>query len=708
MSSSPISASPIARRRFLKLAAMTAALGVTAACGGTPAAPTAGSQQTAAPAPATAPTTAPAAAAPTPTTAPITVSQASPTAAPTVAAGKYKEAPSLSELVKAGKLPAVDQRLPDNPRVMKPLEATGVYGGTWHRAYRGLSDRWGPTKLIEQSLVKWDAPDPSTIHVAPNFVEKWDQNEDASEFTFYFRKGTKWSDGKEVTTDDVKFWFEDIELNKDLIPAPSFIVRQKVGGEFKNATMTVVDKYTVKFKYSAPNPLLPILIAKNGGGMPGSASIIAPMHYLKDYHVKYGDKAKIDKAVADNKLSAWTDLWGKAGDMQGPIAFWFLNPDLPVITPWKIQTPPPADPVVMVRNPYFWQVDPEGNQLPYIDRIEHAFFDNFEVLKLWVAGGKIDAQMRHMDPGAYTFFKENEKKGNYRVLNWRAASTDAYFPNMNTPDDVLAKLFGTAEFRQALSLAVNRKELNDIVWNGLGNPRQYSPVKGSPEYDEGMEKAWANYDPKTANDLLDKLGLTKGSDGVRKRPDGKPLEVIVEHTDAAGTPAIDQHNLVKKYWDAIGVKTTVKFVERALYEQHTHNADIQIGSWGFDRSSVVKADPGRWTGEIDDGPWAPAYGHWYDKSPYKQTEPPADHPIRKIWDLWEKTQIEPDEAKRNALFQQIIGVHKEHPYAIGTVGEKVSPMIVSNNVQNVLGGFIADDTLRDDGLINPAQFSFKK
>jgi peptide/nickel transport system substrate-binding protein len=166
---------------------------------------------------------------------------------------------------------------------------------------------------------------------------------------------------------------------------------------------------------------------------------------------------------------------------------------------------------------------------------------------------------------------------------------------------------------------------------------------------------------------------------------------------------------VKKYWDAIGVSTTIKFVERALYEEHTHNGDIQGASgFGWDRASVVKADPGRWTAEIDDGPWAPTFGHWYSKSPYKQEEPPADHPIRKIWDFWDKTQIEPDEAKRNALFQQLIGVHRDHPYAIGTVGEKVSPMIASNKIKNVLGGFISDDTLRDDGLINPATFFFTK
>ncbi len=696
----------IARRRFLKLAAMTAAGVAVSACGGGSAPSTPAGQPTTAPS--AAPTKAPAAAAqPTPTVAQISVSQAQPTPVPTVTTAKYKEAPQLADLVKAGKLPPVDQRLPSNPRVLKPLDQIGQYGGTWHRAYKGLSDRWGPTKLIEEQLIEWDAPDPNTIKLVPNFVEKWEQNDDATEFTFYFRKGVKWSDGQEVTTDDAKFWYEDVQLNKDLTPVPSFVISQNINGQIKMADVTFPDKYTVKVTYPTPNPLLPIRIAKNGGGMPGVAAFLAPAHYLKKFHPKYADKAELDKLVQAQKLTSWTDLWGKAGDFQGPIAFWFLNPDLPVIIPWKIDKPTPADPVVMVRNPYYWQVDTEGNQLPYIDRIEHAFFDNFEVLKLWVASGKIDAQMRHMDPGAYTFFKENEKKGDYQVVPWRAASTDCYFPNINCPDPVLAKLFDTPEFRQALNFAVNRKEIHEIVWNGLGNPRQYSPVKGSPEYDEGMEKIWTEYDPKQANALLDKLGLTKGPDGVRKRPDGKPLEIIVEHTDAQGSPSVDAHNLLKKYWDAVGIKTTIKYVERALYEQHVHNGDIQVGSWGFDRASVVKADPGRWLGTIDDGPWAPTYGHWYAKSPYKQQEPPQDHPIRQIWSLWEKTQIEPDEAKRNATFQQIIDIHKQHPYAVGIVGEKPSIGIVKNNFHNIKPGFIQDDTLRDWGLINPQQFFIK-
>jgi peptide/nickel transport system substrate-binding protein len=697
---------------------MAAAGAVVSACGGgTPAA--SGPEGTPAPAsaagaaaPNAAPTATPAAAAAAPampTTAPITLSQATSTPAPTVAAAKFKEAPKLADLVKGGTLPSVDKRLPDNPRVITPLQEVGQYGGTWHRAYTGLSDRWGPTKLIEEQLVRWDAPDLSTLRVVPNFIEKWEQNADATQFTFHLRKGLKWSDGKDVTIDDAKFWYQDVQLNKDLTPAPSFVISQNVSGSIKMAKVDFPDDSTFTITYAVPNPLLPIQIAKNGGGQPGGPAFFLPSHYLKQFHAKYTDQATLDAQAKSKGLAGWTDLWGKAGSMDGPIAFWLLNPDLPVVYAWKIKDPPPKEPMTMVRNPYYWTVDTDGNQLPYIDEVDHSLYQQQDVLNLWVASGKIDAEMRHMSTGSYTFYKENETKGGYTVQNWRQAATTCYYFSLNCPDPVLAKLFETPDFRQAVNLAVNRDEVNQVVWNGLGAPRQYSPVKGSPEYDEGMTTAWAAYDAAKANSLLDGLGMKKGADGIRLRSDGKPLEIVMEHTFLQGDPSLDELNLMIKYWQAVGIKVDPKFDERALYEQRVHDSVVQAtAGFSWDRSSVVKADPGRWLGTIDDGPWAPAYGHWYLKSPYKQIEPPQDHPIRKIWSLWEQTQVEPDQAKGNALFQQLIAVHKQQPFAVGVVGELVIPNIVRNNFRNIKGGYIDDDTLRDDGLLNPSQYYFKQ
>ncbi len=622
-------------------------------------------------------------------------------AAAPAAPGQYQEAPMLADLVAAGSLPPVAERLPSNPRVLRINSEIGEYGGTWRRAYKGISDRWGPTKLHEEMAIEWDAPDPETINVIPNYIEGWEQNDDASEFTFTLREGIKWSDGEPFTTEDVQFWYDNMYLG-DLQGKPDYYTFDEV-----DMQLEVVDDYTWKVTFAGPNPLLPITIAKRGGGIPAGPTMAAPAHYLSQFIPDHpnGNQEMIDQALDDTGVSTWQELFGQGGDMQGPISFWFLNPDLPVINAWRITVAPPADPLVMERNPYFHNVDPEGNQLPYIDEITHDLFDSNEVFDLLIAQGRIDCQARHVSAANFTFYKENEEAGDYQVMLWKAASTNALYPNINNADEGLAALFDTAEFREALSVAINRQEINDLIFDGLYEPRQASPVSGSPNYDEEFEQRWAEYDPDRASQLLDDLGLTLGADGVRTRADGSPLSFTILHRGETGTPEADEINLVEKGWRAVGLDVNQEVVERSLYEERVNQADVDVGVWGCDRNSVIMADPGRYLGNIQDGPWAPAFGGWWEDAPnVKQIEPPADHPIREIWSLWEQTRAEPDETKRNALFQEMLNIHKEHPYTIGTVGEAPSPVIVSNRFGNMLPGYIADDTLRDLGLINPQQF----
>ncbi len=618
-----------------------------------------------------------------------------------VPAGQYNEAPMLRDLVAAGELPPVDERLPKNPRVLTPLEEVGEYGGTWRRAYKGVSDRWGPTKIMEEMAIEWDAPDPDTINVVPNYISGWEQNEDASEFTFTLREGLKWSDGQPFTTKDVQFWYEWIYLPGELSGRQEYYT---LGGT--PMELEVVDEITWTVRFPEPNPLLPITIAKSTGGLPGGPTMAAPEHYLSQFIPDHenANQEMIDAALQEHGVSTWQELFGQAGNLQGPIAFWFSNPDMPVINAWRMKTPAPADPMVMERNPYYWQVDTENNQLPYIDQVTHAFFDSNEVFDIWVSQGLIDMQLRHTSTASYTLYKENEATGDYRVFIWRNASTSALHPNINNPDPVLAELFDTPQFREALSIAINRDEINQLTEDGLGEPRQASPVTGSPEYDPEFETRWAEFDPERANQLLDDLGLERGPDGIRLRPDGQPLSFTILHRELTGTPGADAMDLVTGYWQDIGLDVSQEVVERSLYETRVQNGEVDVGHWGADRNSVVKADPGRYLGTIDDGPWAPLFGHWYDvSSQYKKLEPPEDHIIRQIWDLWEQTRSEPDETKRNATFKQLLDIHKEHPWMIGYVGENPRPLIVSNRFRNFLDGYIADDTLRDVGLLNPQQ-----
>lgn len=627
---------------------------------------------------------------------------------------QYLEAPMLAELVASGQIPPVDQRLPINPRVVKPWSEIGEYGGTWHRAFKGLSDRWGPVKLSEEGAIQWDAPDADTTNLVANYISEWSQNDNATEYVFTLREGLKWSDGEPFTTADVQFWYDKIFLT-NLFNRPGPLNVGLQGSEENLMQLEVVDELTWKVTFSVPNPLLPIRMGTDTSGMVAGPTMAAPKHYLEKYlgDDDTADQALIDAAMQANGVTTWQELWYEQGpgDGRGPISFFFRNPELPIINPWRAINTPLEDPWIMERNPYYHAVDTEGNQLPYIDSVSHALFEDNQTLNLWVAQGLIDMQQRHISSIDYTFFKENEAAGDYSVITWRSASTNAFHPNISHPDPEKAALFDDPKFREALSIAINREELNELVYNGLLKPRQASPVSGSPQYMPEFESRWIEYNPDRANQLLDELGFTeRDGEGYRMR-DGKTLGFTITYTEALGSMNPDEVGVVSSYWEAIGIKVSQEVLERSLLEERNRAGDIEVGVWFVDRSSVVMADPRRYLGVITDGPWASRYASYMAHMVYGDgtttdavAEPPPDHPIRRMAELWHLIQQEPDEAARNAMMTELLSIHAEHPYMIGTVGEDPAPVIVKNNFFNVGSGFINDDSLRNVGIARPKQF----
>jgi peptide/nickel transport system substrate-binding protein len=629
----------------------------------------------------------------------------------------YNEAPMLAELVAAGELPPVEERLPVNPRVITPTHEVGQYGGTLRRAFKGLSDRWGPVKLSEEGAIQWDAPDPENPTLVVNYISEWSQNEDATQYTFKLREGLKWSDGEPFTTEDVQFYYDKIFVPKlHSRPGPLEIGLAGEGDEGM-MQLEVLDELTWRVTFSVSHPLLILRFGNDTMGQIAGPSMAAPKHYLEKYlgDSETADQALIDAAMEANDVATWQELWYESGpgDARGPINFFFRNPELPIINPWRSVNSPLDDPWVMERNPYYHAVDTEGNQLPYLDGMSHALFQETETLNLWIAQGLIDMQQRHVSSQNYTFFKENEEAGDYTVVTWKSASTNTFYPNISHPDPAVREMFDQAEFREALSIAINRDELNELVYSGLLEPRQASPVSGSPNFDPDFESKWTEFDSDRANQLLDDLGYDqRDGDGYRLRPDGERLSFTITYSEALGNMNPDEVQVVSSYWEAIGIKVNQQVLERSLLEERNQAGDIEVGVWPCDRSSVVMGDPRRYTGTIDDGPWAPNYaiymadivfGDGTTDRPFV-LEPPADHPVRRIAELWDQVQKEPDEATRNALFKELLDIHKEHPYMIGTVGEDPAPVIVKNNVGNVGSGFINDDTMRNVGIARPKQF----
>ncbi|WP_312223123.1 ABC transporter substrate-binding protein [Rhizobium rhizoryzae] len=608
----------------------------------------------------------------------------------------FQESPMLAEQVKAGKLPPVEKRLPAKPRVLDLGEA-GTFGGTWHRAYKGPGDRWGPTKLLEERAVKFVMGEDGKLELMPTFIESYKMSPDAKEFTFTLLEGLKWSDGQPVTTEDVKFWYEDVFMNRDIVPVIDTLYAP--GG--KPMKVDIVDARTFKVSFETPYVYFLTIMAKDSIGEPSldRPTFIQPKHYLKNFHPKYVDKAALDKAVAEKGVKKWQDLWGS----KGPITAWNQNPALPVITPWKIVTPPPADVMVMERNPYYYMVDKAGNQLPYIDRVEHKLFDAQESFNLMVVQGQLDMQQRFTNNGDFTFYKENEKKGNYKVLKWTNSEVWSLVPSLTTKNKQLQELYAKAEFRQALSIGVDRDTINELAQSGLGEARSASPVSGSPYYQEDLEKHWAEFDPEKANKLLDQIGLNKkDADGFRLGPDGKRVTIVVEANQDAFANTLE---LVRNSWKDIGIELQARIIDRTAFDANRDNNSFEMQYTSFDRLSIVPSDPRLILG--DDG-YGQEYYKWHETKGVSGIEPPKDHPIRKLWAAWEKASVAGTQEEADKAVNEMIRTFVEQGYVIGLVGETPALVIAKNTVKNVRDGLINDDVTRGEGLAFPAQFFFAK
>jgi len=601
--------------------------------------------------------------------------------------GKYGESPALAQLVAAGKLPSVEKRLPENPAVIPVVEKIGKYGGTLRTIWKGPSDKWAVGNLSPEFLLLW-AQDASKL--VPNIAESFDVLENGARYVLHIRKGVRWSDGVEFTSEDVMFQWEDILNNTDLNPAlKSWWL---LNGQ--PPQITAPDKYTVQIKFQSQYPLfLQIWVTEQ-------KEFFAPKHYLQQFHPKYADKAKLDAALKESGFQNWTQLFNAKGGV-----YPWICVGCPALGAWY-----PAEltntRLTLERNPYYWKVDPEGNQLPYIDRISVDYVSDKQIIKAKAIAGELDCQFRDISGEDYTLYKENEKKGDYKVYEWRAPGSGGtgFMPNQTVKDPALRELFQDVRFRQALSLAINRDEILQTLNQGIGMARQASIVKGAAFYDPEWESAYVEYDVNRANALLDELGLKwDAQHKFRLRKDGQRLSFLLEAA-GSGEPT-DMNVLVKEYWAAVGIEALPRVYERSLYEKKMSGNDLQMGQWAFgtanfivDARQIVPIKPGT--------EWCNDYALYYESAGKSGTKPEGD--AARIIEIWEKLKVESDQIKRNELAKQIVDLHKKNIWIIGTVGGRPSIGIVKNNLRNVPKDLINDDLLRAQGNAKMMQFYFDR
>ncbi len=612
---------------------------------------------------------------------------------------RFKEAPALAEQVRAGKLPAVDSRLPENPLLVPVVERVGDYGGVWRRAFLGPADSNNYVRVVYDALFRFS---PDGAKIEPKIAAGAEPSADFKTWTIQLRKGSRWSDGAAFGADDILFWYNDVLLNKELTPGLPGWMRNADGTPAK---VEKVDASTVRFIYAAPATLFLTAVANADGADRGYAMFL-PAHYLKKFHPAHTPKEEIEKAAVAAGFKTWTELFA---NRNAPPE----NPERPTMAAWA-PVSRVSDPVFTLRrNPYFVGVDSAGNQLPYLDEVRFTYFADAQALNLAAIAGNFDMQERHINMTNYPVLKDQEKTGKYRIITWPTfGGADAVIAinQTYTADPLMGKVMAMKDFRVALSLAINRDQIKESVFLGLGEARQGVPAPWHP-YFPGAEWAqkYTEFKRDEANRMLDKIGLTKkDAQGFRLLENGKPATIEISVVPAFGAWP-DVAILVSKDWEAVGIKTIVQIRERALHFKMGENNELMSEIWNEDTSAFpytgnAKVDP-RNAPILTMGP---LWRRWYATSGKEGMEPPAE--MKRIVEIVNTARtVGPDEQVK--LSQELYRIWAENVYEIGTIG--LTPMVQGvvvaatkfRNVPTTLGN---DWPLRSPGNARTEQFFFAK
>lgn len=586
----------------------------------------------------------------------------------------WEEAPQLAQQVADGKLPPVDDRLPADPLVMDLIEGPGEYGGTLRRAILGGGDQHNMVRTIgSDNMVRWS---PDWTEVRPNIAKSWTVSDDASKFTFTLREGMKWSDGAPFTVDDVMFWYEDIFSDPTLTPNKdaTFV------GPNGPVQVTKIDELTVEFDFGAPNGLFLQALAYGFGYHPTAY----PKHYLSQFMPKYN--ADIQALVeAEPVAGDWVQLFNlKAGPMDTPL-FW-QNPDRPTLHAWHLTNAyGSTDRVVAVRNPYYYKVDSEGQQLPYIDRITYDQVEDVETILLKAFNGEIDYMLRHIGrPSNKAALTDNMDRGKYRFFDVGDLPGNSMIPmmNLNHTDPVKREVIGNKDFRIGVSHAMNRQEIIDLLYFGAGEPAQVAPRRGSTFYREIYQKQFTEYDPDLANEYLDKVLPEKDSEGYRLGPDGNRFTMIFLVADVFGMQFPDAMELIAGYARDVGLDFQIRATDRSrLIELHTsNNFDAYLWNCSGGQADIYTSPMCYMPMISNSVSWAREWAAW-GLDPSTGEEPPQA--VKDIFDKYKEIRAAATPEKQEELMFDMLDMQAEQFFTVGMIHTDPVFGIARNNVRNV-------------------------
>ena len=580
-----------------------------------------------------------------------------------------------------GALPPLAERLPSEPLVMVPYESVGRYGGTLNvlsnATEAGTSDF---LSVRHVNLVRY-SDDLQTI--VPNVAKSWDWNDDYTQLTFHLREGHKWSDGSPFTSADVKFWYDNLMMDTNIFESPKDYVL--VSGE--RMTVDTPDATTVVFNLPAPKPGLLAHFATS------YAQGFQPMHFLGQFHPainadadshaqSLGFENGYDAIKAYYGNSDWTDTPSPMLSRPEIVA------DLPAGTTPTLEShiyvTDTTEGRHLVANPYFFQVDTAGNQLPYIPEQDEVYINDNEVRILKLVNGEIDYKAQSLQLPSAPLLLENQEAGNY-TIDLRPNITMSTF-GFNVTHEDLAKreLFGNLEFRKAMSVAINRDELNELAFFGLGKPQQYVGFSPVPSF---VDPKWldyqAGYDPAAANAMLDGLGMADtDGDGFREMPGGEKLVLNLNFsTQGLAGQTVE---LVSQFWAEVGIQSVVKEVTPDEYRSAQSSNQLDVSMWGKGQPlAIVLGNNELWVPPFENY-FAQRNGmlwaEWVDSNGTAGVEPPA-YVMQLIDDINAFQSAPQGTAVSDELGARLVATMAENLLFIGTV-QAPNPVYHSNNLHN--------------------------
>ena len=585
-------------------------------------------------------------------------------------AGPAIDSPFFADRIAAGAMPPVAARLPANPRIIDLAalgREPGRHGGNIRMLMGDQRDIRMMTLYGYTRLMVYD----DDLELVPDILESCDV-EDGRIFTLKLREGHRWSDGSPFTTEDFRYWWEDIANNKRLSPGgpPQALLSANEPPRFE-----ILSETEVRYSWRVPNPVfLPAL----AGAQP--TYLFMPSGYLKQFHEKHAPKRELAQRVKEHRVRDWGALHERLSRMYRP-----ENPKLPTLEPWRNTTPLPAEQFVFERNPYFHRIDRNGRQLPYADQVTLTIGTS-ALVPAKTAAGEADLQARYIRFDNYTFLKEASKRMNFDVRLWKRAE-GAYFallPNLNAIDPVWRDLNRDVRYRQAISVAINRKDVNKVIFFGLARESGNTALPESPLYDAKLAELWIQHDPALANRLLDEIGLTRrDDDGIRLLPDGRRLEFTIE-TAGENTEETDILDLLKQDFFDVGMKIYPRSTQRDVFRRRILAGQTVMSAWAGMDNALVTSDM-----EPDAlAPTSSAQFQWprwgqFIESSGREGERPALAEVNELVRLYEAWRVSSTRDQRRAIWHKMLAINAEQLFTIGVINSTLQPIVVSNDLRNV-------------------------